>query len=172
MTSRTKRETETGMQTLRVMRRVITTTIAVITLHAGVQLGAWAVTGQRWADPATIMLQGAALFCALVLLGTSSRLAGEVMPPRGPDKPPRLTARSLIGVTLLGGAALTVFGSLVLTDALGWTTTTLPPELAGPDGTRGVMIAGIAAGVGFMLWITACDWIRQRHHHRMVNRGR
>ena len=171
MTNRTRRETDAARQRIQVMRRVTITTTAIVTLHAGLQLGAWAVTGDRWADPTTIILQGAALLCALGLLVTSSRLAGEVLPPRAPDEPPQLTARSLIVATLLGGTALSAFGSLGLTEALGWTATTVPQEMTEPDGTQGEMIAGIAAGVGFMLWITACDWIRQRHHHRIVNRS-
>ena len=171
MTNRTRRETDAAKQTIQVMKRVIITTIAIVTLHAGLQLGAWTVTGDRWADPGWDVLQGAALLCALALLVTSSRLAGEVLPPRAPDEPPQLTARSLIVVTLLGGTALSVFGSLALTDAIGWTATAVPQEMAGPGGTPGGMIGGAAAAVGFMLWIAACNWMRQRHHHRIVNRG-
>ena len=171
MTGRSNRETEAEMRTIRRVSRTIIATTAILTLHGGVQLGAWAIAGDLKAYPATQALQGIGIAGALLLILISSVFAGEVIPPGTPDEPPAPAAGSLVAVTPLSAAALSVFGNLSLTETLQGTAITMPPGPEAPEGPRGVAVAASATLVGFMLWITACDWMRQRRHLRIVSRS-
>ncbi len=160
------RDVVARVRTINLIRCTIIMIISAATLHGGIQLGANALEGGLSTDPSTYITQGLQAGGALVLLLTSGLGAGNVMPLHPPDEPrPPLKRPSLITGTLLAASLLSTAGSLTLrsltlTGTAPWSAVAVPTRPTDP-----VTIAAIiAAAVGLMLWITACEWIRLREN--------
>ena len=160
------REVAARVRTINLIRCTIIMIISAATLHGGIQLGANALEGGLSTDPSTYITQGLQAGGALVLLLTSRLCAGNVMPLHPPDEPrPPLKRPSLITGTLLAASLLSTAGSLTLrsltlTGTAPWSAVAVPTATWPTDPVT--IAAIIAAAVGLMLWITACEWIRLR----------
>ena len=157
------RDVVARVRTINLIRCTIIMIISAATLHGGIQLGANALEAGLSTDPSTYITQGLQAGGALVLLLTSGLCAGNVMPLHPPDEPrPPLKRPSLITGTMLAASLLSTAGSLTLTGTAPWNAVAVPTWPTDP-----VTIAAIiAAAVGLMLWITACEWIKLRENNR------